>query len=123
MGADDGPHDWKVRDDGYGPCPEARAPGDPKGIIELCEACEKCVRYCPSGAIPAGPRIHEGRSESNNPGTLKWYCDADACLAHWRGSGSSCGACFRVCSFTKPPGIHHDLVKWVIRNVPVLNGL
>jgi len=56
-------------------------------------------------------------------GTLKWYCDADACLAHWRGSGSSCGACFRVCSFTKPPGFHHGMVKWFIRNVPALNGL
>ncbi len=91
-------------------------------IIEFCEACEKCVKHCPSKAIPSGPRTYEGRSESNNPGVLKWYCKADACLAHWRASGSSCATCFRVCSFTKPPGFHHKVVKWFIRNVPVLNG-
>jgi reductive dehalogenase len=103
--------------------PLSPSPVAPRGIIEFCEACEKCVRHCPSGSIPAGPRTYEECSESNNPGALKWYCDADACLAHWRGSGSSCGACFRVCSFTKPPGFHHGMVKWFIRNVPALNGL
>ena len=102
--------------------PLSASPVAPGGIIEFCEACEKCVRHCPVGAIPSGPRTYEGCSESNNPGTLKWYCDADACLAHWRASGSSCATCFRVCSFTKPPGFHHKVVKWFIRNVPVLNG-
>jgi reductive dehalogenase len=103
--------------------PLSPSPVAPGGIIEFCEACEKCVKHCPSKAIPSGPRTYEGRSESNNPGVLKWYCKADACLAHWRASGSSCATCFRVCSFTKPLGFHHKVVKWFIRNIPALNGL
>jgi reductive dehalogenase len=103
--------------------PLSASPVAPGGIIEFCEACGKCVQHCPSGAIPSGPRTYEGCSESNNSGTLKWYCDADACLAHWRASGSSCATCFRVCSFTKPPGFHHNVVKWFIRNIPALNGI
>jgi hypothetical protein len=34
---------------------------------------------------------------------------------------SGCGVCFRVCDFTKEEGVSHDIVKWVIRNVPQLN--
>ena len=100
--------------------PSPQAPG---GIIEFCEACEKCARHCPSRSIPHGPRSYEGFSEANNPGALKWYCDADSCLAYWRESGSSCATCFRVCSFTKPRGVVHDAVKWFIRNLPQLNRL
>ena len=28
-----------------------------------------------------------------------------------------------VCSFTKPSGLKHSVVKWFIRNVPLLNRL
>jgi reductive dehalogenase len=103
--------------------PLSSSPVAPRGIIKFCEACEKCVKHCPSKAIPSGPRTFEGRSESNNQGVLKWYCKADACLAHWRAIGSSCATCFRVCSFTKPPGFHHKVVKWFIRNISFLNML
>ena len=91
------------------------------GIIEFCEVCEKCAEHCPSESIPEGPRTYEGFSEANNPGALKWYCNADTCLGYWREVGTGCSVCFRVCNFTKPQGISHDLVKWFIRNVPQLN--
>ena len=103
--------------------PLDQSPLAPKGIIESCEVCKKCAKECPSGSIPEGPRTYEGFSEANNPGALKWYCNADTCLDYWREVGSGCSICFRVCSFTKEKGISHDVVKWFIRNVPWLNRL
>jgi reductive dehalogenase len=73
----------------------------PKGIIEFCNVCEKCAKHCPNGSIPEGQRTFDGFSEANNPGVLKWYCNADTCLDYWREVGSGCSICFRVCNFTK----------------------
>jgi len=103
--------------------PLEQSPLAPKGVIEYCEVCKKCAKECPSGSIPEGPRTYEGFSEANNPGVLKWYCNADTCLDYWREVGSGCSICFRVCSLTKEKGITHDVVKWFIRNVPWLNRL
>ncbi len=101
--------------------PLTQSPLAPKGIVEFCDVCEKCARECPSGSIPEGPRTYGGHSEANNPGVLKWYCNADTCLDYWRKVGSGCSICFRVCNFTKEEGVSHDIVKWFIRNVPQLN--
>jgi reductive dehalogenase len=101
--------------------PLTPSPPAPKGIIEFCEVCEKCAKHCPSSSIPEGPRTYEGYSEANNPGAFKWYCNADTCLEYWREMVASCAICFRVCNFTKPPGISHNVVKWFIRNIPQLN--
>jgi len=101
--------------------PLEQSPLAPGGIVEFCEACEKCARECPSGSIPEGPRNYVVFSEANNPGVLKWYCNAGTCLDYWREVGSGCSICFRVCNFTKEEGLSHDVVKWFIRNVPQLN--
>ena len=103
--------------------PLATSPQAPGGVIEFCEVCEKCVKHCPSGAIPEGPRTWEAGCDANNPGAYKWYCDEEACLRYWNEVGSGCSICFRVCNFTKDRGIIHDVVKWFIRNVPQLNKL
>lgn len=92
-----------------------------EGIIEFCEVCEKCAKMCPSKSIPFGPRTWGGVSDANNPGAFKWYCDAEACLDYWNEVGSGCSICFRVCNFTKEMGISHDIAKWFIRNIPLLN--
>ncbi len=101
--------------------PVAPSPPAPGGVVEFCEVCERCAESCPSGSIPRGPRTWEPRCSSNNPGTLKWYCDEQACLSHWKVVKSGCGICLRVCAFTKGPGSHHEAIKWFIRNVPQLN--
>jgi reductive dehalogenase len=101
--------------------PLEQSPLASRGIVEFCEVCEKCAKECPSGSIPEGPRTYEGFSEANNPGVLKWYCNADTCLDYWREVGSGCSICFRVCNFTKEKGITHCIVKWFIRNIPQLN--
>ena len=91
------------------------------GILEYCEVCRKCAVHCPSGSITEGSRTWEGPCEANNPGVYKWYTDSEKCLSYWNQVGNGCNVCFRVCSFTKPPGRLHDAVKWFIRNVPQLN--
>ena len=91
------------------------------GIIKFCEDCEKCARHCPAQVLPYGPRTYQAVCQANNPEVLKWYGDEEGCLDYWNEVGSPCSVCFRTCSFTKPKGLTHDIVKWFIRNVPQLN--
>jgi reductive dehalogenase len=91
------------------------------GIIKFCNDCKKCAVHCPAQAIPYGSRSYEAVCKANNPGFLKWYGDEEACLEYWNEVGSSCSICFRTCSFTKPKGMIHRVVKWFIRNIPQLN--
>ncbi len=92
------------------------------GVIEFCEACEKCAEACPAGAIPKGPRTTEGHGISNNPGVLKWYLDYEKCRTYWSRVGTNCGICMRVCPFNKGHGFHHDIVRWFIKSFPFLDS-
>lgn len=105
----------------YTDMPLPQSPQAPGGIIEFCDACEKCAEKCPSQSIPLGPRTYNPVNESNNPGPLKWYCDEQSCFDQWHEVTTGCSVCFRVCSFTKKKALSHDIVKWFIRNVPILN--
>ena len=98
--------------------PSKMAPG---GIIEFCESCKKCAKQCPSQALSMGKRGWDVAGDANNPGSFKWYVDAEKCLDYWNTVESGCGICFRVCAFNKKPGLLHDMVQWFIRNIPALN--
>ena len=69
------------------------------GVKEFCEACMTCAEDCPSGSITKGPMTWEGKSESNNPGTNKWYVEPEGCYDY---NGFSCSNCKRNCPFNKP---------------------
>jgi hypothetical protein len=58
-----------------------------------------CATHCPSATVPDGDRTWEGKSASNNPGTLKWYGEMEKCYDF---NGFSCSNCKRVCPFNKP---------------------
>ncbi len=92
------------------------------GVIEFCEACEKCVKACPGGAIPRGPRTTEGHNISSNSGVLKWYLDAEKCRTFFSRVGTNCGICMRTCPFNKGSGSQHDIVRWFIKRFPSLDS-
>jgi reductive dehalogenase len=85
------------------------------GVMEFCEVCRKCAEACPPGALPLGERTSEGTSTSNNPGVLKWYADYERCRKYWAALGTNCGICLRVCPFNQKRGIHHTIVRRLVR--------
>lgn len=103
--------------------PLEQSPMAPEGIVRFCEHCMKCAKQCPSQALSFGSRSYETVCDANNPGSFKWYVDAEKCLDYWNVVQSGCGICFRECAFNKKAGLLHDVVKWFIRNVPVLNPM
>ena len=92
------------------------------GVTEFCEACMLCAEHCPSAAITDGSRTWEGKSLSNNPGTLKWYIDSEKCYDY---NGFSCSNCKRVCPFTKPNNswLHQMIRKVIEAKISPLNKL
>ena len=56
--------------------------------------------------------------------------NGERCLQFWYKNGAKtdkgmfhvdCYQCINVCPFNKKPGIGHDLVRWTIRKLPLLN--
>ena len=93
------------------------------GVEEFCRTCMKCATDCPSRAISFGERTTEPVNISTNPGVLKWPIDAERCFKYWISNRLDCATCIRVCPFNQPAGWHHDLVRGLIKNVPLLNPL
>lgn len=48
------------------------------GAKEFCDACMLCAKDCPSNSISQGDQTWEGKSISNNEGTLKWYVEPES---------------------------------------------
>ena len=78
-------------------------------VVDFCNVCKKCADMCPPNAIP-----FEGRLETG--GSLRWRIDPDACFSYWCKVGTDCGWCMRVCPYSHPRGLMHDLVRSGIRN-------
>jgi hypothetical protein len=88
------------------------------GIQKFCEVCKTCIRVCPSGALPKGPK-------EVVRGVLRWPLDRKRCSeigwAFGGGVSYGCQQCLVVCPFNKPPGLMHDIVRWFIKNAPWMN--
>ena len=93
----------------------------PFGVVEFCKDCKKCATNCPSKAIPEGDMTTEGPNICNHSGIEKWYVNAERCYATWAKNRMDCTECIRVCPFNKRPGIHHDLVRAVIKRTSLFN--
>ncbi len=78
------------------------------GVQDFCEKCRRCTEVCPSGSIPDGPRV-EVR------GVEKWPLRMEACLHYWRVIGTDCGLCMKVCPFSHPPNLVHNLIRTGIK--------
>ncbi len=70
------------------------------GITEFCAQCLLCARECPADAISLGDRTFSGPTENNNPGTKKWYINAEKCLRFWQENGAPCAVWIAACPFT-----------------------
>ncbi len=95
------------------------------GAVNFCRLCKKCAKFCPSRSISDGEPTWESPwdTPSNNNGVYKWYVNADTCYDFWIRNSTDCSNCVRVCPFTKPPGLLHDVVRFFIGNFPILNRI
>jgi ferredoxin len=73
-------------------------------VQDFCEICRRCADNCPSASIPKGQRTMVR-------GIAKWPLEVESCLSYWRWLGTDCGLCMRVCPFSHPPALVHDLVR------------
>ncbi|MFO7772490.1 MAG: reductive dehalogenase [Dehalococcoidia bacterium] len=88
------------------------------GLQEFCRRCLKCAAECHAGVIPDGEKVMLNGYEN-------WRFDADRCSKYGVSNqgGSSCGRCIKVCPWNRPEGRTLDLVRWMARHAPFLDGL
>ena len=82
--------------------------GDDASVIDFCLVCKKCATNCPVGAIPSDDRtrVDEG---------LRWAIDPETCFRFWNVIGTDCATCMRVCPYSHPDSLAHNLVRVAIR--------
>jgi ferredoxin len=74
-------------------------------MIDFCTICKKCAENCPSRSIPTG-------EPEDKDGVRRWVLNAETCFAYWNESGTDCGICMRVCPYSHPDNLAHNLVRW-----------
>ena len=87
------------------------------GLQKFCQTCLKCATECHANAIPEGDKVMLQGYEN-------WHFDAERCSKYRLSNphGSACGACIKACPWNKPEGWTHDVVRWIIKHAPLLNG-
>ncbi|MGB2805188.1 MAG: reductive dehalogenase [Candidatus Zixiibacteriota bacterium] len=78
------------------------------GVQDFCEKCKKCAENCPPGAIPTG-------SKTMVRGVEKWQLDIEKCYHYWRVIGTDCGLCMKVCPFSHPDNLIHNILRGGIK--------
>ena len=74
------------------------------GVQNFCEKCKKCAENCPPGAIPTG-------SKTMVRGVEKWQLGIEKCYHYWRIIGTDCGLCMKVCPFSHPDNLIHNILR------------
>ena len=74
------------------------------GVQDFCEKCLKCAVNCPSGAISS-------RGKEAIRGVNKWQLNIEKCMLYWRAIGTDCGLCMKVCPYSHPPTLIHNIVR------------
>ncbi|MEM9637641.1 MAG: 2Fe-2S iron-sulfur cluster-binding protein, partial [Pseudomonadota bacterium] len=88
------------------------------GMQAFCEACNKCARECPSGAITAGPKLMFNGYEI-------WKSDSQKCLTYrlTQQGGAMCGRCMKTCPWNVEGLEHEKPLRWIAMNVPSMAGV
>lgn len=83
------------------------------GLQRFCEACNKCARECPSGAITAGPKLMFNGYEI-------WKSDAEKCGRYriTNPSGSMCGRCMKTCPWNLEGLFAEAPFRWLAMTWP-----
>ncbi len=77
-------------------------------VLHFCGICKKCADICPPKAIPAG-------DPAAIDGVRRWRIDQEACYAYWCTVGTDCGQCVKVCPYSHPDSLLHNLVRWGLK--------
>jgi ferredoxin/Ca2+/Na+ antiporter len=78
------------------------------GVQNFCEKCLKCALNCPSQAIEYGKKIKVR-------GVEKWPLKAEKCYQFWKKIGTDCAICVRVCPYSRPNSLLHNLIRSGVR--------
>ncbi|MEQ9053418.1 MAG: reductive dehalogenase domain-containing protein [Roseovarius confluentis] len=85
------------------------------GLQKFCEACNKCARECPSGAITAGPKLMFNGYEIRKS-------DSKKCATYriTTPGGAMCGRCMKTCPWNLEGIFAEKPFRWAAMNVPQL---
>lgn len=83
------------------------------GLQRFCEACNKCARECPSGAITAGPKLMFNGYEI-------WKSDSQKCTTYRisQKNGAMCGRCMKTCPWNLEGLFAETPFRWAAMNMP-----
>ena len=83
------------------------------GLQAFCEACNKCARECPSGAITAGPKLMFNGYEI-------WKSDSQKCATYriTTPGGAMCGRCMKTCPWNLEGIFAEKPFRWAAMNMP-----
>ncbi|OIQ37227.1 MAG: NAD-binding oxidoreductase [Roseobacter sp. MedPE-SW] len=83
------------------------------GLQKFCEACNKCARECPSGAITAGPKLMFNGYEI-------WKSDSQKCTTYriTTPGGAMCGRCMKTCPWNLEGIFAERPFRWAAVNIP-----
>jgi ferredoxin len=85
-------------------------------VIEFCRQCKKCAEACPSRAIS-----FDDRAEID--GARRWQINQEKCYTYWSAVGTDCGRCVKVCPYSHPDNLMHNLVRSGVRRSSVFRRL
>jgi len=87
------------------------------GLQTFCEACNKCARECPSGAITAGPKLMFNGYEI-------WKSDSQKCTTYRvsQKNGAMCGRCMKTCPWNLEGIFAEAPFRWAAMKAPGLAG-
>ncbi len=83
------------------------------GLQRFCEACNKCARECPSGAITAGPKLMFNGYEI-------WKSDSQKCTTYrlTQKTGAMCGRCMQTCPWNLEGLFAEAPFRWAAMKMP-----
>lgn len=83
------------------------------GLQSFCEACNKCARECPSGAITAGPKLMFNGYEI-------WKSDSQKCTTYriTNMGGAMCGRCMKTCPWNLEGIFAEAPFRWAAMKIP-----